>query len=138
MRGDQIANAETAAVIAESREADERDRVAKTSLCALLRYDTAALANEGFAVYAPERSRLEAALRTAKQAAAVFDDLEPRSPHLWRFITNRSTTLATLRSIGANAGYVRQSLGEAQTPAYSGFFEDDIPPAVAFRYDSSV
>jgi hypothetical protein len=46
-------------------------------------------------------------------------------------------TLTTLLSIGANAGCVRQSLGAAQTPAYLGFFEDDIPSADALRCDSS-
>ncbi|MBB5460214.1 hypothetical protein [Paraburkholderia sp. Cpub6] len=126
----------TAAFIAQSREADERDRVAKTCLCALFGYVTAALANEGFTVYAPERSRLEAALGAAKQAAAPLDDSELRSPHLWRFITNRSTTLTTLRSIGANAGCLAQSLGVTQTPAYLGFFEDDVRSADAFRCDS--
>nr|WP_224100539.1 YkgJ family cysteine cluster protein [Paraburkholderia caribensis] len=126
MRAGRIANADTAALIAQSREADERDRVAKTYLCALLGYDTAALANEGFAVYAPARPRLEAALRAAQQSGATLDDAEPRSSHPWQFITNRSTTLATLRSIGASAGWAEDPSGPAHAPAYLGFFDEDI------------
>jgi len=126
MRAGRIANADTAALIAQSREADERDRVAKTYLCALLGYDTAALANEGFAVYAPARLRLEAALRAAQQSGAMLDDPQPRSSHPWHFVTNRSTTLATLQSIGASAGRAEDPSGSAHTPAYLGFFDEDI------------
>lgn len=126
MRAGQIANADTAALIAQSRGADERDRVAKTHLCELLGYDTAALANEGFAVYAPSRLRLEAALQAARESGAQLNDLEPRSSHPWHFITNRSTTLATLQSIGASAGQAEDRSRSAEVPAYLGFFDEDI------------
>ncbi|ALL66701.1 putative Fe-S-cluster oxidoreductase [Paraburkholderia caribensis MBA4] len=126
MRAGRIANADTAALIAQSREADERDRVAKTYLCALLGYDTAALANEGLTVYAPARLRLEAALRAAQQSAATVEDPQPRSSHPWHFITNRSTTLATLQSIGASARHAEDRSDPARTPAYLGFFDEDI------------
>nr|WP_279612550.1 YkgJ family cysteine cluster protein [Paraburkholderia phymatum] len=122
----QIANADTAALIAQSHEADERDRVAKAHLCALLGYDSAALANEGFAVYAPSRHRLEAALRAARESGAQFDHLQPRSSLPWHIITNRSTSLATLRSIGANARQAEDRFRPAEAPAYLGFFDEDI------------
>ncbi|MEI5996141.1 YkgJ family cysteine cluster protein [Paraburkholderia bengalensis] len=130
MHAGQIVNADTAALVAQSRESDERDRFAKARLCALLGYDTAALANEGFAVYAPQRQRLEAALRAALQAArqsgAPPDNREPGSSHAWRFMTNRSTTLATLRSIGAIAQLSEQPPGAAQALTYLGFFDSDV------------
>ncbi|WP_227747058.1 hypothetical protein [Paraburkholderia franconis] len=91
----------------------------------LLGYDTAALANEGFAVYAPQRMRLQAALQAAQHASAHVDDAEPSSPHPWHVITNRSTTLATLRSIGATANTAAEAPQSAHTPAYLGFFSDD-------------
>jgi Fe-S-cluster containining protein len=130
MQAGRIVNADTAALVAQSREADERDRFAKARLCELLGYDTAALANEGFAVYAPEHQRLEAALQAAQRAARQSrvspDDREPGSSHAWRFMTNRSTTLATLRSIGAIAGLPEEPPGAAQAPTYLGFFDSDV------------
>jgi len=126
MHAGRIANADTAALIAQSHEADERDRVAKTRLCALLGYDTAALANEGFAVYAPTRLRLVAALREAQAAGGSLDDVQPRSSHPWHFTTNRSTTLATLQSIGASARQENSSPDLAHTSGYLGFFDDEI------------
>jgi hypothetical protein len=75
---------------------------------------------------APERIRLEAALRAAHRSGAQVDDPQPRSAHPWHFITNRSTTLATLRLIGAIAGLAEDAPDSAQTPTYLGFFEADI------------
>ncbi|WP_109483589.1 YkgJ family cysteine cluster protein [Paraburkholderia sp. C35] len=116
-RAGKIVDADTAALVAQSREANERDRFGKAYLCALLGYDAAALANEGFAIYAPERSRLEAALREAERSGAQADEMQP---HDWRFITNRSSTLSNLRSIGATAGYAQDS---DDSPGYLGFFD---------------
>jgi Fe-S-cluster containining protein len=126
MHAGQIASADTAALIAQSHEADERDRVAKTHLCALLGYDTAALANEGFAVYAPSRDRLGAALRAARDSGAQIEDLQPRSSHPWHIITNRSTSLATLQSIGANARQAENRFRAADAPTCLGFFNEDV------------
>lgn len=126
MNAGQIANADTAALIAQSHEADARDRIAKMHLCARLGYDTAALANEGFAVYAPSRDRLEAALRAARDSSTQLNDFELRSSHTWHFITNRSTSLATLQSIGANARAAEDRFRPAEAPAYLGFFEGDV------------
>lgn len=124
MRAGQIANADTATFIAQSHDADERDHVAKMYLCALLGYDTAALANEGFAVYAPERLTLDAALQAAQRSSALLKDSQPRSPRPWRFISNRTMTLKTLRSVGAVVALTEDPLGSAQSPAYLGFFDD--------------
>ncbi|MEX3527371.1 MAG: hypothetical protein VB143_09090 [Burkholderia sp.] len=78
--GGHLADVQTAELIAQSREADQRDRLAKAGVCALLGYHTAALANEGFAIYTPERLRLAAALDAANQAAAQGEHAEPTSP----------------------------------------------------------
>lgn len=126
MHAGRIANADTVALIAQSHEADERDRVAKATLCARLGYDTAALANEGFAVYAPARVRLVAALRESQEAGASFNDAPPRSSNPWHFVTNRSTTLATLQSIGASARRAKSPSDPSHLPGYLGFFDDDI------------
>lgn len=123
MRAGKIIDAETAALVAQSRESDERDRFAKAYLCALLGYDVAALANEGFAIYAPERVRLEASLRAVQRASAQLDDQQPHSTHPWRFMTNRASTLSTLTSIGAIAGLTEHAPASAQSPAYLGFFD---------------
>ena len=130
MRAGRLVDADTAKLVAQSQEADERDRVTKAYLCALLGYDTAALANEGFAVYAPPRARIASALHAAQLACAPLDDPQPRSQHPWRLLTNRSTTLTTLHSVGATADLtVHMPVSSRATPAYVGFFSDE--PAVA-------
>jgi len=131
MREGRLVDAQTAALVARSREADERDRIAKSYLCALLGYDAAALANEGFAVYAPPRARLAAALQAAQQASEPLDNPEPRSPYPWRFVTNRATTLATLQSVGATASLVAQPQDAEAVPAYLGFFAAETGAAAA-------
>ena len=125
MQAGRLVDAATAALIARSHEADAHDRIAKAYLCALLGYDIAALANEGFAVYAPPRARLAAALHAAQQTREPSDNPEPRSPYRWRIVTNRATTLATLRSIGGHADLVSRTSPAEGRPAYLGFFDDD-------------
>jgi Fe-S-cluster containining protein len=126
MRSGQLVDHDIAAQIAQSREADQRDRLAKAHLCMLLGYDTAAVANEGYAIYAPRRTQLQAALQAARQATAQIDDPEPRSPASWRFVTNRAATLDTLHSVGATAHASEGVPHSPQTPAYLGFFDSDM------------
>ncbi|MBN3724768.1 YkgJ family cysteine cluster protein, partial [Burkholderia sp. Ac-20379] len=121
----RLVDAATAELIAQSREADQRDRLAKAYLCAQLGYDTAALANEGFAVYSPARDALRTALEAAQLAAAHSDGgAEPQSPYPWRYVTNRAATLATLQSIDAPA-HLAQAAPHGEAPAYLGFFDAD-------------
>ncbi|WP_459622364.1 YkgJ family cysteine cluster protein [Burkholderia sp. 3C] len=123
----RLVDAATAELIAQSREADQRDRLAKAYLCAQLGYDTAALANEGFAVYSPAREALRAALEAAQLAAAHSDgSAEPHSPYPWRYVTNRASTLATLLSIDAPARLADTAPAGA-APAYLGFFDAEPP-----------
>ncbi|ALK34293.1 YkgJ family cysteine cluster protein [Burkholderia plantarii] len=124
--GGQLVDAQTAELIAQSREADARDRLAKAFLYAQLGYDTTALANEGFAIHSPGRDQLAAALEAARLAAAYSDHHEPASPYPWHLITNRHATLATLQSIDASARLADAAPG-ADAPAYLGFFEADVP-----------
>ncbi|TXC84128.1 YkgJ family cysteine cluster protein [Paraburkholderia azotifigens] len=125
MRAGQLVTPEIDALIAQSRDADQRDRLTKAYLCTLLGYDTAALANEGYAIYAPQRTRVQAALQAAQQAAAQIDDPEPRSPHPWHLITNRAATLSTLRSLSAVAHAPEGVPRSQQTPTYLGFLAND-------------
>ncbi len=128
----RLVDAQTAEWIAQSREADMHDRLAKAYLCAQLGYDSAALANEGFAVYSPSREQLATALEAALLAAAHTGqgEVEPQSPYPWRYVTNRASTLATLQSIDAPARFAGL---DGDTPAYLGFFEAETgtgaPPA---------
>ncbi|MEB2547864.1 hypothetical protein [Burkholderia gladioli] len=126
-----MVDAQTAELITQSREADQRDRLAKAGACALLGYDIAALANEGFAIYTPTRPRLAAALEAAKQAAAQgrhAEQVEPASPMPWTLLTNRAATLATLQSIDALAQLDAAASASRPELAYLGFFESDAAP----------
>ncbi|MGN3960584.1 YkgJ family cysteine cluster protein [Burkholderia gladioli] len=129
--GGQLVDAQTAELITQSREADQRDRLAKAGACALLGYDIAALANEGFAIYTPEPSRLAAALEAAKQTAGQgqhAEQIEPASPTPWTLLTNRAATLATLQSIDALAQLDAAASASRPELAYLGFFEGDAAP----------
>ncbi|WP_414448262.1 YkgJ family cysteine cluster protein [Burkholderia sp. 22PA0099] len=140
-RAGTLVDAQTADLIAQSRHADAQDRMTKAYLCAELGYDRAALANEGFVIYSPDRARLRAALDTAREAASnarvagedggdggngIETSRDPRSPHAWRYVSNRSATLDTLREIDADAERVgTQQAGDAFS--YLGFFVEDAP-----------
>jgi Fe-S-cluster containining protein len=131
MRAGRLVDADTAKLVAQSHEADERDRTTKAYLCALLGYDTAALANEGVAIYTPPRASLASALHAAQRACTPFDDPQPRSPYPWRLLTNRETTLTTLHSVGATADLTAHAPDQNEaTPTYMGFFPDEpaMPP----------
>jgi Fe-S-cluster containining protein len=98
----KLVDAQLVEVIDESRAVDARDALLKERLCALLGIDTAALANEGFAIHAPPGDDL---LRALQALAAHADDVTTKghaTTH-WRIVSNQRATIETLNSIGALA-----------------------------------
>ncbi|HME37446.1 MAG TPA: YkgJ family cysteine cluster protein [Steroidobacteraceae bacterium] len=99
--------------IQQSRDSDALDVEVKRRLCAALQVNCAALVDDGFVVHSPECAALLAALRHA------VDERDPSAMSEWRFISNRSDTIASLQTRGAVAGLVRA--GEAMPFEYIGF-----------------
>ncbi|AOI60185.1 YkgJ family cysteine cluster protein [Burkholderia diffusa] len=98
-RGGTIVDALTRENIVRAREASAAETPLRARLCAALGIDTAAVANEGFAIHAPPADTLLAALSMLANARAAVP-AEP-VPTAWTLLTNRSATAATLRSVGA-------------------------------------
>ena len=95
-----IADLEVDRHIAQSRDAIFRDCRAKEQLSIGLSISTAALANEGLAVYSPPRKMALDALKAARQSDPA---LLAGHPIQWAITTNRASTLAILEEIGAQA-----------------------------------
>ncbi len=84
--------------IERSRDADRSHVGVKQRVCRALNIDSAALANEGFVVHSPDQTALQAELtRAAADPAAAAPDAA------WRFVSNRSESVAALVSQGAIA-----------------------------------
>jgi Fe-S-cluster containining protein len=98
--------------VEQSRATDARDAEVKGRLCAALHLECAALADEGFVVYSPERRMLWAALDAAiadtgamhpggaARTAAAGGDSEPAAGS-WRIVSNRQDTIDSLTARGA-------------------------------------
>jgi Fe-S-cluster containining protein len=82
--------------IEKSRETDARDTVVTRRLCAALHLDCAALADEGFVVYSPQRGLLAAAL-----SQAIADGGAVPAAESWRIVSNRTDTRNSLAARGA-------------------------------------
>jgi hypothetical protein len=114
-----------------SRDTDARNAEVKRRLCAALHLECAALADEGFVVYSPERRLLQAALDGAVADAAVADttvahqDAEPAS-RPWRFVSNRSETVDSLSARGAVSALA--IAGGNPSFEYIGFRPPSTPP----------
>ena len=115
----RIVDTQVASDILASRNTDAAEVQVKARLCAALRIDHAALANEGFAVYEPEPAALLAALVAA---AAAPDTDVPRTA--WHIGSNRAATVSALNDIGSSGEYVS---GDGPGFRYLGFH----PPAPA-------
>lgn len=115
MSAHRIVDVQTAALIEKSRAADASDTGAKALACKHLGIDTAALANEGLAIYSPPREQSIAALRLAREAGGASD----RVPE-WKVASNRRETIDTLVSIGALG--VLCTAQETSSFQYLGFF----------------
>ncbi|KVF78152.1 hypothetical protein WS75_00055 [Burkholderia sp. FL-7-2-10-S1-D7] len=116
-RGGTIVDAHTRENIARARAASEAETPLRARLCAALGIDTAAVANEGFAIHAPPADSLLAALSALDDARATAA-AEP-APTAWTLLTNRRATDDTLRSVGASS---QLATDEADTRCrYLGF-----------------
>lgn len=117
MRAHRIVDEQTAALIDKSRLADATDTGTKALACKHLGIDTAALANEGLAIYTPPPEQSIAALKSAR-AAGDRNDFVPE----WKVASNRRETVETLTSIGALGVFTTtQNAGAFQ---YLGFFTE--------------
>ncbi len=92
-----LVDAVTRDAIDASRRADEGSVEMKRALCERLGLDQAAVANEGFVIVTPERTRLLEALIEVQNDACAPDTSE-RS---WTFVSNRRATVDTLIQVGA-------------------------------------
>ncbi|WGS53145.1 YkgJ family cysteine cluster protein [Paraburkholderia sp. D15] len=111
----------TRELVGESRRASEREAVARVRLCEVLGVDEAALANEGFVVYAPDSDVLRSAIQVVREGAVVeVGDLATT----WRFVSNRAVTVQTLLSVGAY-GRVFDPMAHGHL-RYLGFFADEV------------
>ena len=123
VRGGTIVDADTRENIARSRAASEAETPLRARLCAMLGIDTAAVANEGFAVHAPPAAALLAALTAlTAQRAAESAPASADAAIAWTLVSNRTSTLDALVSVGAAA----QRAGSANPHAsYLGFHPDE-------------
>jgi Fe-S-cluster containining protein len=80
--------------IALARQNGALDVPIKARLCAALKINAAALVDEGFVVYSPDRAAL---LHEITRAAQTGSDIPESS---WIFISNQSATVASIASIG--------------------------------------
>jgi Fe-S-cluster containining protein len=99
--------------VERSRDAAARDAHVKARLCAALGIDSAAVADEGFVVYSPDRVLL---LNQIERAAAAGGEIPPRS---WTFVSNRAETAASIAATGAVSSLVRD--GDTRPYQYLGF-----------------
>lgn len=124
-----LVDATTHQLIQQSRLATQSETPSRMRICRELGLDHAALANEGFVIHTPDREALLAALEQCR--AAPFPDDEATQ---WTFVSNRSTTMETLASVGAVGcpdqptadkafrylGFFPSSLGDDQTSVDKG------------------
>jgi Fe-S-cluster containining protein len=105
--------------IQQSRDTDARTVEVKRRLCTALHLECAALADEGFVVYSPERPVLLAALGRAVAEPDITDHDAEMADASWRFVSNRSETIDSLSGRGA----VGSLMGAGAHPSfeYIGF-----------------
>jgi Fe-S-cluster containining protein len=87
--------------IHQFRDSDARNVEVKRRLCAALRLNCAALADEGFVVYSPDG----AVLLTELVRAVDHPDSE-RVETQWQFISNRAETIDSLAVLGAVGAHI--------------------------------
>lgn len=95
--GGVVVDAETQALIERRHQADCEDAPRKELLCRLLGLEVTAVAEEGYAVYAPQREALLDALRAARDTGAGAT----ATPTSWRLVTASVDTVARLHALGA-------------------------------------
>ncbi|NYH27858.1 YkgJ family cysteine cluster protein [Paraburkholderia bryophila] len=105
----------TRELVGESRRMSELEAAARVKLCLALGMNEAALANEGFVIYAPDSDALRTALEQIRTTPDAVVEAEP-----WTFVSNRAVTVETLLSVGATG-----RLNEPATDThfrYHGYF----------------
>ena len=107
IRGGVLVDAQVRELIRRSRDADEAEVTLKATLCTLLGYDRAALANEGFVVYSPDSVQLMDALTTALTRECSL------TRHPWTFVSNQRATLDALTEAGAASAWPDDKSTEA-------------------------
>jgi Fe-S-cluster containining protein len=115
----RVTDAETIEVIQASRSAAAQDAPLKERLCAYLGVSHAALANEGFVIYAFERDVMLKALERLDG-----NDMSALPASQWQFVSNRRATVDALSSIEAHYA-VSSSLTQAHE-RYMEFFPTDL------------
>ena len=105
----------TARLVARARSSAADDIGDKSLLCNKLCIDTAALANEGFAIHAPAPDVLLAAL-----GAIDAEANESSTGREWRIVSNRQATMAMLKGAGAD-GLPADAINKSSL-SYLGFF----------------
>ena len=105
-----------------ARDTDALDVGVKRRLCSALNLNSAALVNEGFVVHSPERAALLTALR---RTADGGDDQALETG--WRYISNRSDTIASLEISGALGLLVRAD--DKMPFEYMGFHSPSPSPS---------
>ena len=118
----RIVDTETAEVIHASRAAAAQDAPLKQFLCAHLGVSRAAIANEGFMIYAFERDVMLEALEHLE--GLERSETRPLPASEWQFVSNRRATIDVLSSIEANC-VAPSSLTEANV-RYMEFFPSDL------------
>jgi hypothetical protein len=106
-----------------ARDTEALDVQVKRRLCSALNVNAAALANEGFVVYSPQRAVLLTALRRA------IDDSDQTPEGGWRYISNRFDTIASLAASGAEGFVV--CAGDPMPFEYLGFHSPSPAPSTS-------
>jgi Fe-S-cluster containining protein len=106
-----------------ARDTEALDVQVKRRLCSALNVNAAALANEGFVVYSPQRAVLLTALRRA------IDDSDQTPEGGWRYISNRFDTIASLAASGAEGFVV--CAGDPMPFEYLGFHSPSPAPSAS-------
>ena len=114
LRGDTIADLDSAKIVAEHRRTLTDDVAVVAAACAALNISEAAFANEGFAVHQPTGRCLSAELKRAKNAQGNTQTLKP-----WTIVTNREST----RSLLVEAGCITSTTRRGKN--YLGSFPDE-------------
>jgi Fe-S-cluster containining protein len=110
---------ETSKVIDASRSAAAHDLPFKRHLCAYLGVSRVSLANEGFVIYAFDRSLMLQALESLESS-----DARALPVPQWQFVSNRRATVDVLSSI--EAGYALSSSPMEPHVRYMEFFPSDL------------
>ncbi|APR35044.1 YkgJ family cysteine cluster protein [Paraburkholderia sp. SOS3] len=122
---ERLVDADTLEVINASRLAAAHDAPLKQHLCAYLGVSSAALANEGFVIYAFARDvMLEALERVERLERLGGGDAHALPASEWQFVSNRRATVDALASIEAHHA-VASSLTEGHV-RYMEFFASDL------------